>query len=273
MRSAAVTVVFLFLALPSGGSPQDDPALERLNSSPRHHEWAEIARGDRTVHAFVVYPEVSHRAPVVVVIHENRGLTDWVRSVADRLAEEGYLAIAPDLLSGMAPGGGKSSDFVDRNARRDALYERTQDEVTADLMAVTDWAKTLPAGDGTVSVAGFCWGGRQTFRLATERSDLEAAYVFYGTAPEEEGALEEIACPIYGFYGGNDARVNATIDSTAERMRSAGKTYEPVIYEGARHGFMRAGEAPDADEANRQATGEGWQRWLDLLDSTSGGNE
>ena len=115
------------------GAAQEDPALERLNSSPRHHEWVEVERGDKVVHAFVVYPEVSEKVPVVLVIHENRGLTDWVRGVADQLAEAGYLAVAPDLLSGMAPGGGKTSDFPDRNAARDAIYALEQADVTADL--------------------------------------------------------------------------------------------------------------------------------------------
>lgn len=247
------------------GPAQDDPALDRLNNSPRHHEWVQVARGDRVVHTFVVYPEVSHRAPAVLVIHENRGLTDWVRSVADRLAEDGYVAVAPDLLSGMGPDGGKTSDFADRNQARDALYTRSQEDVTADLEAVADWALEIPAADGTLSVAGFCWGGRQTFRFATVRDDFQAAFVFYGSAPEEEGSLERIGCPVYGFYGGNDARVNATIEPTRERMSTAGKTYEPVTYEGARHGFMRAGEAPDASEENRRAAEEAWRRWLALL--------
>ena len=269
---AALATLLCLLASPTSAA-QDDPALERLNSSPRHHEWVEVSVGERSVHAFVVYPEVAHRAPAVLVIHENRGLTDWVRSVADRLAEEGYVAIAPDLLSGMAPGGGKTSDFADRDAARDALYERSQEDVTADLMAVADWAQAVPAADGTLAVGGFCWGGRNTFRFATNRADLTAAFVFYGSAPEEEGALETIGCPIYGFYGGNDARVNATVEPTAERMRAAGKPYDPVTYEGARHGFMRAGESPDATEENRRAAEEGWQRWLELLARHSGDGE
>lgn len=269
IRTAVAFALSISLAYAATARAQDDQALERLNSSPRHHQWVEVRHGESTVHAFVVYPEVSHRAPAVLVIHENRGLTDWVRSVADRLAEEGYLAIAPDLLSGMGPDGGKTSDFPDRNAARDALYERSQTDVTADLMAIADWALAEPAADGTLTVAGFCWGGRQAFRFAADRQDLTAAFVFYGTAPEEDDALTAIGCPVYGFYGGNDARVNATVEPTVERMRAAGKTYDPVTYDGARHGFMRAGEAADASEENRRAAEQGWQRWLDLLTSLS----
>ncbi len=244
---------------------QEDPALERLNTSPRHHEWVEIEGGDRTVHTFVVYPETSEKVPAIVVIHENRGLNDWARGLADQVAEAGYIAVAPDLLSGMGPDGGKTSDFPDRNAARDAIYELTQERVTADLHAVADYAAAIPAANGVVAVAGFCWGGRQSFHFATQRDDLAAAFPFYGTAPDDPELLARIACPVYGFYGGDDERVNATIEGTADAMDAAGKTYEPVIYEGAGHGFMRSGEAPDASDANRQGRADAWRRWKELL--------
>jgi len=259
----------LVVALAPSASALDDPALKRLNESPRHHEWAKIERDGRTVHAFVVFPEVEGKVPAVLVIHENRGLTDWVRSVADHLAEEGYIAVAPDLLSGKGPGGGKTSDFSDRNAARDAIYELEQSQVTADLLAVADYAKSLPASNGTLTVAGFCWGGRQSFEFATNREGLAAAFVFYGTPPREEEALKRIQAPVYGFYGGDDARVTSTVENTRQRMEAAGKTYEPVVYEGAGHGFMRAGEEPDASEANRKAHEAGWERWLKLLEGVS----
>lgn len=242
-----------------------DPALERLNASPRHHEWVEVKRGDHTVHAFVVYPETSDKVPAVLVIHENRGLTDWVRGVADQLAEHGYIAVAPDLLSGMAPGGGKTSDFADSNAARDAIYKLQQEDVTADLHAIADHALALPAANGTLAVGGFCWGGSQTFHFATQRKDLAAAFPFYGTAPADAELFKAIACPVHGFYGGNDERVNATLDATSEAMKAAGKSYDPVIYGGAGHGFMRQGEAPDASTENRTARDQAWQRWLALL--------
>lgn len=242
-----------------------DPSVERLNASPRHHEWVAVERDGRSVQVFVVYPEVDRKAPAVILIHENRGLTDWVRGVADQMAEAGYIALAPDLLSGMAPGGGKTSDFPDSNAARDAIYRLDQEQVTADLDAVADYAKTLPAADGRLVVSGFCWGGRQSFLFATQRDDLAAAFPFYGTAPEEPELLARISCPVYGFYGGDDARVTATVEATAERMRAAGKTYEPVVYDGAGHGFMRSGERGDASPENRRAREQAWQRWRRLL--------
>lgn len=243
-----------------------DWAKQRLDKSPRHQEWVQIKQGARTVHAFLVFPEVKKKALAVVVIHENRGLTDWVRSVADQLAEAGYIAIAPDMLSGMAPNGGRTSDFTDSTGIGQAFAKLTPEQITADLNATADFVKALPAANGRVAVAGFCWGGRQTFRFATNRADLRAAFVFYGNGPEEREAVARIKAPVHGFYGGNDARVNATIPKTEELMKAEKKKFEPVIYEGAGHGFMRAGEDPaDTNAANRKARAEAWARWKSLL--------
>ena len=264
-RVAATMGLTLVSFISSSLEAQEDPALERLNSSPRHHEWVEIEGEGRNVHSFVVFPEVSEKVPVVIVIHENRGLNNWAKSLADQVAEAGFIAIAPDLISGMAPDGGHTADFPDRNAARDAIYELTQEQVTADLHAVANYAKQIPAANGTITVAGFCWGGVQTFHVATQRDDRAAAVPFYGTAPVGPELLARISCPVYGFYGGDDERVNATLDATVASMAAAGKTYEPVVYEGAGHGFMRSGEAPDATEANRQGREDAWKRWKQLL--------
>ncbi len=242
-----------------------DWAKQRLEKSPRHQEWVTVKNGDRTVHAFLVYPEVKNKALAVVVIHEIFGLTDWVRGVADQLAEAGYIAIAPDLLSGMAPNGGGTGDFADRSAIGQAFAKLPPDQITADLNAVADYVGKLPAANGKVAVAGFCWGGGQTFRLATNRPSLVAAFVFYGTGPDTKEAVARIKSPVYGFYGGNDARVDATIPKSAELMKEAGKTYEPVTYEGAGHGFMRSGEDPSGDDANKKARDQAWSRWKSIL--------
>ncbi|MBC7920616.1 MAG: dienelactone hydrolase family protein [Ferruginibacter sp.] len=239
--------------------------LERLEKSPRHQEWVTIQQGERRVQAFVVYPEVKAKATAVIVIHENRGLNDWARSLADQVAEAGYIAIAPDLLSGLAPGGGKTADFPNPDAAREALYKLTPEQVTADLGAVRQYVAKLPAANGKVAVMGFCWGGGQCFRFATNQPDLAAAFVFYGTGPEDQAAVQRIKTPVYGFYGGDDARVNATIPASEALMKTAGKKYEPVVYEGAGHGFMRAGEEPDATEANRKARTEAWNRLKVIL--------
>jgi carboxymethylenebutenolidase len=242
-----------------------DPVKDRLDKSPRHHEWVQLKVGDRTLHAFVVFPEVKDKAAAVVVIHENKGLSDWVRSAADQFAEAGVIAIAPDHLSGLGPNGGKTADFPTVDAATQALYKLPPDQVTADLNACADYVAKLDACNGKVAVGGFCWGGGQTFRFATNRESLSAALVFYGPAPEDKAALAKIKCPVYGFYGENDARINAGIEKAAAAMKDAGKTYDPVIYKGAGHGFMRAGEMTGAKDEEKKARGDAWARIRDIL--------
>ncbi|GIW86629.1 MAG: carboxymethylenebutenolidase [Isosphaeraceae bacterium] len=232
---------------------------QRLENSPRHLEYQDVKRGDRTIRCFVAYPEVKEKATAVVVIHEIFGLADWVRGVTDQFAEAGYLAIAPDLLSGMGPNGGGTEAMGSGDAVRRAIVGLPPDQVTEDLKAVVEHVRKLPACNGKVVVAGFCWGGTQAFRFATNSDGIEAALVFYGTGPED-AAIGRIQAPVYGFYGENDARVNATIAKTEELMKAAGKRYEPVIYAGAGHGFMRAGEGPQASPANARAREEAWKR-------------
>ncbi len=254
----------LVLAGASALSAQDF-ALKRLEKSPRHHEWVAVKQGNRTVHCFVVYPEVKGKATAVLVIHENKGLTDWARGVADQLAEAGYIAIAPDLLSGFGPNGGKTSDFKNVDAATKALYKLDANVVTADLNAVADQVLKDKACNGKLTVCGFCWGGGQSFRFATNRADLKAAFVFYGSFAHTKEQLAKIPCPVYGFYGGNDARINETIPDSAKLMKDAGKIFDPVTYAGAGHGFMRAGEEPAGMEANRKARNAAWERWKGLL--------
>ncbi len=263
MRSSIV--LFFALAVSRATVLAQDPVRARLDKSPRHHEWVEVKHGNRTIHCFLAFPEVKEQTPVVLVIHENKGLTDWVRGVADQVAEAGYIAIAPDLLSGTGPKGGKTSDFPDADAATKAIYALPADQVTADLKAVADHVAKLPASNGKLAVAGFCWGGTQSFRFATHRPEIGAAFVFYGTGPEKKEDVARIKCPVYGFYAENDARVNATISRSTETMKEAGKTYEPVTYKGAGHGFMRAGEDPSSSEANKKAREDGWKRWKELL--------
>jgi carboxymethylenebutenolidase len=242
-----------------------DFALEQLEHSPRHHEWIEVPSGERAVHSFVAYPEKSEDALAIIVIHENRGLTDWVRSFADQMAAEGYIAIAPDLLSGFSESTPKTSDFANSDAARDAIYQLDPDQVTQDLKAVRDYIADVPASNGKVAVMGFCWGGSQTFRFATNSDQIEAALVFYGTAPEEYETIEQISVPVYGFYGENDQRVNATIQSTAEMMKRAGNTYEYKIYPGAGHAYMRSGDDPQAEQASKEAKAESMERINKIL--------
>lgn len=274
-----------------------DWAKQRLAKSSRHQEWVKIKNGNREVNSFVVYPEVKNKATAVVVIHEIFGMSDWVQSLTDQLAEAGYVAIAPDLLSGMGPNGGGTSS-MDRNAVGQAIRDLPPDQITADLNAVANYVSKLPASNGKVVVTGYCWGGSQSFRFATNRPDLKAAFVFYGSAPAaadgtpDKTALERIKAPVYGFYAGNDARINATLPKTTEAMTELKKKFEPVTYEGAGHGFMRSGDAPEptaptatgnkeaddkavadyqkaltAYKANKKARDEAWIRWKKILGS------
>lgn len=259
-------VVYLTVARPLAAQ---DWAKAKLESSPRHGEWVEIKHGDRKLDAFVVYPEVSEKATAVVVIHEIFGLTDWVRNVADELAAAGYIAIAPDLLSGAGPNGGNTSSFAGVDEARKAIGTLPPDQITADLNAAVDYVAGLDAANGKVVVTGFCWGGSQTFRFATNNKKVLAALPFYGSGPTDADSIARIECPVYGFYGGNDARVNASIPKSVELMTAAGKTYEPIEYEGAGHGFMRAGQAPDANDANKQGREVAWKRVLEILAKVS----
>lgn len=233
---------------------------DRLNTSSRHQEWVTVQNGDKTIHAWVVYPEVSEKRPVVLLIHENRGLNDWARGMADQVAEAGYIAVAPDLLSDFSETEKQTSDFADEDAARTALSTLDPKGVMADLQAVADYAKTIPASDGTLVSAGFCWGGAQAFQFASESDDLALSLVFYGTGPTESSVYETISAPVYGFYGGADERVNATIAQSEQYMNEAGKQYDYQIYEGAGHAFMRSGEDPNGEPSNITARNAAWER-------------
>lgn len=259
-----ILALLLFATLSVGAQ---DWARQELEKSPRHREWVTVKHDGRSVQTLVVYPQSKAKTPAVLVIHEIFGLTDWAQDVADQVAAAGYIAVAPDLLSGMGPQGGGSAKFSQNDAIK-AVSGLDPNQVTADLKAAADYALKIPAANGTLFVAGFCWGGGQSFRFATNRPDLKAAFVFYGQPPDKD-AMARIKAPVYGFYAGNDERIDATIPATTEEMKTLGKTYEPVTYEGAGHGFMRAGEAPDATEANKKARTEAWARWKKLLSGSS----
>ena len=273
----ALSFLLLLPALPpepgaaqaSGGAtalqdlpPEEAGAEAHLNASPRHGEWVEYdAGGGDRVTAWVVYPERSGPAPVVVVIHEIYALTDWIRAVADQLAAEGFIAIAPDLLSGKGPQGG-GTDSVERQEAVRLIRDLDPREVTRRLKAAAAYATGLPAATEAVAVVGYCWGGATSFRVATEWPELDAAVVYYGSSPAS-GALPDIQAPVLGLYGGDDARVNATIPEAREIMESLGKSYEVNLYDGAGHGFLR--NQYGREGANRQAAQGAWSRMLDFL--------
>ena len=262
-------LVGLMLALvPAWGAPiRDEPGLptdsegatERLASTPRHGEWIEIREGQGasggwhdTVRAWMSYPERATRAPVVIVIHEIFGLTDWVRGVADQLSGAGYIAIAPDLLTGI---GGVGRTPGDRQEAVRLIRELRIEDVARRLTAVGRFGAGLPASNGKFGVIGFCWGGGTAFAYAGYEPKLAAAAVYYGTSPDDR-TIARITAPVAGFYGSEDMRVNSTIPAAEAEMQRLGLQFEKHIYEGAGHGFLR--QQSGREGANLKAAEAAW---------------
>jgi carboxymethylenebutenolidase len=271
MRRHTLSLLALLLALPLAATTPanaQDWAKARLEKSPRHREWVPLKHDGRTVNAYVVYPEVKTKAPVVILIHEIFGASDWTHEMADEIAAAGYIVIAPDLLSGFGPNGGGTDAFKSQEDATKAVSALDPAGVLADLDAAAAYSKTIPSANGKLFVTGYCWGGGKSFAFATHRNDLTAAFVFYGTPPPEAD-MKNITAPVFGFYAGNDARIGATVPGTITAMKAASKKYEPVTYDGAGHGFMRAGEDPTATgdmvAANKKARDEAFARMTALL--------
>jgi carboxymethylenebutenolidase len=243
--------------------PAEDAAKARLNASPRHGEFASIDVKGTPVRVWVVYPERKDKAPAVLVIHEIFGLTDWIRSVADQLAADGFIAVVPDLLSGKGPNGGGTEAYPDRDEVISAVSGLSRDEVIARLNEVRKYATSLPAASGKSATVGFCWGGSTSFAYAVAQPELDAAVVYYGTAPPDLSTLATVKAPVLGLYGGNDARVDTTIEATAAKMKELGKVYEPHVFDGAGHGFLRAQDAQDG--ANSRAARQAWPMTIAFL--------
>jgi carboxymethylenebutenolidase len=243
--------------------PSESQAKAALDKSPRHGEFVDIKMpSGAPVRAWMVYPERKDKAGVVIVIHEIYGLSDWIRGVADQLAREGFIAVAPDLISGHGPGGGGTDSAGSRDDVVKLIGGLTPEEVTTRLNAVRDYAIKLPAANGKTATVGFCWGGGKSFSYAASQPNLNAAVVYYGTSPEAAD-LVRIKAPVLGLYGGDDARVAATIPPAETEMKKLGKTYEPHLYEGAGHGFLRAQD--DREGANLKATRQAWPRTASFL--------
>jgi carboxymethylenebutenolidase len=263
----AAILALLTLTAQAAAAPSlpasEDTAKERLEHSPRHGEFVTVDAGGTPVRVWVVYPERKDKAPVVVVIHEIFGLTDWIRAVADQLAADGFIAVVPDLLSGKGPNGGATDAFPSRDDAVKAVSALSRDEVIARLNAVRKYGLSLPAATGKSATVGFCWGGSTSFAYAVAQPALDAAVVYYGTAPEDAEALAAIRAPVLGLYGGSDARVDATLDATEAAMKAKGKSYERHVFDGAGHGFLRAQSGQDG--ANQRATDQAWPLTLGFL--------
>lgn len=204
-----------------------------------HRQYITLHHDGRSLQALVVSPKNASNASVVIFVHEIYGLSDWAMQMADELAQQGFIVIAPDFLSGYGPNGGGYNAFAGERDRVSAISSLDHMGVMADLDAAVDFAKTMPNANGKIAVAGFSWGGWKTFAFATQRKDLSAVFVFYGTGPNE---VADITAPVYGFYGGKDNDVDFSVPPTAAAMKAARKFYEPITYPGADHGFMRLGD-------------------------------
>jgi carboxymethylenebutenolidase len=242
--------------IPADGDNNGANAQAALKASPRHGEWVDVAMpgSDTKIKSFVVYPERKDKAPVVIVIFEIFGMSDWIGGVTDQLAAEGFIAIAPDLLSGYGPNGGGTESLGNNVGQTIRLL--TPEEQAKRLDAVRDYAIKLPAATDKVGCIGFCWGGGASFNYAARQPKLNAAVVYYGTPPDK-ALMEKITCPVLGCYGGNDARVTATVEPTKATMAELKKSYEPHIYEGAGHGFLRQ-HTGATGEANLKASQQAW---------------
>ncbi len=243
--------------------PDAERAPAALRESPRHGEWVDVpAASGAPLKTWIAYPERSERAPVVLVIHEIFGMTEWVRAVADQLAAEGFIAAAPDLLSGMGPGGGGTESFPGDSVR-EAIRNLAPGEVARRLDAVRAYLLSLPSARPASASIGFGGGGTASFEYAAAQPALQAAVVYYGTAPADRAALAKIACPVLGLYGGDDARVTSTVPATRTAMAELGKSYTAAVYDKAGHGFLRQQSARDG--ANRKAAAEAWSETVSFL--------
>jgi carboxymethylenebutenolidase len=268
--SVSVSVLglsILFAGVLSGQTslpPAEEQAKSALDKSPRHGEWADVkvAGAATPVRTWVVYPERKDKAGVVIVIHEIYGASDWIRGVADQLAREGFIAVAPDLVSGRGPGGGGTESAASRDDVVKLVRGLTPEDTKARLDAVREWAIHLPAANGKSATVGFCWGGTQSFAYAVSQPALNGAVVYYGTPPDPP-QLARVGSPVLGFYGGDDARVTSTVAPTEAEMKKIGKAYEPHVYDGAGHGFLRAQDGREG--ANRKATADAWPRTVAFL--------
>ena len=245
--------------------PSEAGAAAALAASPRHGEWVdvELAGSDRPIATWIVRPESADAAPVVLVIHEIFGLTDWVRAVADRLAENGFVAVVPDLLSGLGPDGGGTASVASRDQVVRLIRSLEPADAVDRLDAVRAHVATLSATTGEIAALGFCWGGSTSFAYAVTQPDLQAAVVYYGSSPVETADYHLVGAPVLGLYGGDDERVNATIPTARQEMARYGKSFDMEIFAGAGHGFLRAQEGRDG--ANRQASLRAWRRTIEFL--------
>ena len=245
--------------------PDNAASTEQLKTSPRHGEWVDIkASNGVPIKSFVVYPERKDKAPVVIVIQEIFGLTDWIRGVADQLAKEGFIAVAPDFLSGMGPNKGGSQELGSQGSTQ-AIRNVTDDDKVRILNDVREYALKIPSANGKVGVVGFCWGGGTAFLYALKQPALNAAVSYYGPMSNDPSAYANAKVPVLGLYAANDNRVNANIDIAKAEMAKAKAPYEVHIFEGSGHGFLRQQAGSAQAPGNMKATEQAWPLTVEFL--------
>lgn len=188
-------------------------------------------QGYGTARGYLVQPaKVSGKLPLILVIHENRGLNPHIEDIARRLALENYIVLAPDAL---APLGGYPGD---EDKARELFPKLDQAKVREDFLAAVQYLKELPEGTGRVGVVGFCYGGTLANVLATKVPDLAAAVPFYGAQPGVEEAAR-IKAPLLIHYAGEDTRINAGWPAYEAALKAAKVDYQAYTYAGVQHGF------------------------------------
>jgi carboxymethylenebutenolidase len=236
-----------------------------LKSSPRKSAWVDIKGSNGTpIKSFVVYPDRRDKAPVVIVVMEIFGLSDWIRGVTDQLAKEGFIAIAPDFLSGMGPNKGGSAELGSQGSTQ-AIGAVTLDDRMRIMNDVRAYAATMPSANGKLGAVGFCWGGGTTFAYALTQPALNAAVSYYGPMPTDPAAYANAKVPVLGLYGANDNRVNANIELAKTEMAKAKASYDPRIFEGAGHGFLRQQAGNANAPGNLKAAEQAWPLTVEFL--------
>ncbi len=233
-------VLALLIGLSVHAIDAQDWAKARLEKSPRHRERVMVKQDSRSIATLVVYPEAKDKRPVVLLIHDSAGVTDWFENFADEVAAMGYVVLAPNLLP-------------------------SEKQVMEDLNAVADYGIKLSASDGRLFATGIGWGGTQSFRLGADRSDVAAVLVICGASPDN-ASVARVKGTIFGFYAANDERVNATVPPAQAAAKAANVVFEAVTYDGVGPDFMQSGDSPDAKPADKLARGYALERMKSVLD-------
>jgi carboxymethylenebutenolidase len=265
-------ILYLFLLWFSSLAAQEF-ALKDLAISSHRMEWIKIESEESSVRSFIVYPDSLTVAPAMIIIHDEFGMTEWIKSFANQVASENYVAFVPDLVTGESTVKVESRGLRNWGDTRDKLLNMDQEQLFASIDMVFKFTEDLSSCNGTILIAGLGWGGSQVFRYLSHNNTPGAGLVFYGRAPVNKKKLKPISTPIYGFYGEYDSRVNKNLWRADKKMKQLGKPFYPVIFDFGGHGFMRSGERPNANEGNVKARTAAWIRLQAILKEYNENNQ